>query len=126
MAVRYSKIYCYSLCLVRMFGNDDGSIWTLIGAVFLQLLRLGQGYILSDEVKIKIRKVNNMDYGLLGMYLFLSVIAIGSLVYVKIEDHKEQKNNSYELESFSMYIALALLGVGMVIYAKIEDRKKGK
>ena len=32
-----------------------------------------------------------MDYGLLGMYLFLSVIAIGSLVYVKIEDHKEQK-----------------------------------
>ena len=55
----------------------------------MQLLRLGQGYILSDEVKIK--KVNNMDYGLLGMYLFLSVIAIGSLVYVKIEDHKEQK-----------------------------------
>ena len=32
-----------------------------------------------------------MDYGLLGMYLFLSIIAIGSLVYVKIEDHKEQK-----------------------------------
>lgn len=86
-----AKYIVTAYVLVRMFGNDDGSIWTLIGAVFLQLLRLGQGYILSDEVKIKIRKVNNMDYGLLGMYLFLSVIAIGSLVYVKIEDHKEQK-----------------------------------
>lgn len=32
-----------------------------------------------------------MDYGILGMYLFLSVIAIGSLVYVKIKDRKEQK-----------------------------------
>ena len=68
-----------------------------------------------------------MDYGLLGMYLFFSVIAIGSLVYVKIEDHKEQKKTiAMNWNLFSMYIALALLGVGMVIYAKIEDRKKGK
>ena len=34
-----------------------------------------------------------MDYGLLGMYIFLALIAIGSFIYVKIEDRKEQKNS---------------------------------
>ena len=34
-----------------------------------------------------------MDYGLLGMYIFLALIAIGSFIYVKIEDRKEQKKN---------------------------------
>ena len=31
-----------------------------------------------------------MDYGLLGMYIFLALIAVGSFIYVKIEDRKEQ------------------------------------
>ena len=34
-----------------------------------------------------------MDYGLLGMYIFLALIAVGSFIYVKIEDKKEQKNS---------------------------------
>ena len=34
-----------------------------------------------------------MDYGLLGMYIFLALIAVGSFIYVKIEDRKEQKKN---------------------------------
>ncbi len=34
-----------------------------------------------------------MDYGLLGMYIFLALIAVGSFIYVKIEDRKEQKNS---------------------------------
>ena len=34
-----------------------------------------------------------MDYGLLGMYIFLALISIGSFIYVKIEDRKEQKKN---------------------------------
>ena len=46
MAVRYSKIYCYAYVLVRMFGNDDGSIWTLIGAVFFAALTFGTGLYL--------------------------------------------------------------------------------
>ena len=32
--------------LVRMFGNDDGSIWTLIGAVFFAALTFGTGLYL--------------------------------------------------------------------------------
>jgi len=31
-----------------------------------------------------------MDYGLLGMYIFLALIAIGSFIYVKIEDRKQK------------------------------------
>ena len=34
-----------------------------------------------------------MDYGLLGMYIFLALIAVGSFIYVKIEDRKGQKKN---------------------------------
>ena len=34
-----------------------------------------------------------MDYGLLGLYIFLALIAVGSFIYVKIEDRKEQKNS---------------------------------
>ena len=34
-----------------------------------------------------------MDYGLLGRYIFLALIAVGSFIYVKIEDRKEQKNS---------------------------------
>ena len=34
-----------------------------------------------------------MDYGLLGMYIFLALIVVGSFIYVKIEDRKEQKNS---------------------------------
>ena len=49
-----------------------------------------------------------MDYGLLGMYLFLSVIAIGSLVYVKIEDHKEQKKQELSIRIFILSISLML------------------
>ena len=41
----------------------------------------------------KNRKGNNMDYGLLGMYIFLALIAVGSFIYVKIEDRKEQKSS---------------------------------
>ncbi len=33
-----------------------------------------------------------MDYGLLGMYIFLALIAIGSFVYVKLEDRKQKRN----------------------------------
>ena len=32
-----------------------------------------------------------MDYGLLGMYIFLALIAIGSFVYVKLEDRKQKR-----------------------------------
>ena len=34
-----------------------------------------------------------MDYGLLGLSIFLALIAVGSFIYVKIEDKKEQKNS---------------------------------
>ena len=34
-----------------------------------------------------------MDTGLLGMYIFLALIAIGSFIYVKIEDKKGAKEN---------------------------------
>ena len=34
-----------------------------------------------------------MDYGLLGMYIFLALIAVGSFIYVKIEDRRDQKNS---------------------------------
>ena len=33
-----------------------------------------------------------MDYGLMGMYFFLALIAIGSFVYVKLEDRKKKRN----------------------------------
>ena len=33
-----------------------------------------------------------MDYGLMGMYIFLAFIAIGSFVYVKLEDRKKKRN----------------------------------
>lgn len=33
-----------------------------------------------------------MDYGLMGMYIFLALIAIGSFVYVKLEDRKKKRN----------------------------------
>ena len=33
-----------------------------------------------------------MEYGLLGMYIFLALIAIGSFVYVKIEDRKQKRS----------------------------------
>lgn len=32
-----------------------------------------------------------MDYGLLGMYIFLALIAVGSFIYVKIEDKKSKR-----------------------------------
>lgn len=32
-----------------------------------------------------------MSYGLLGMYIFLALIAIGSLVYSKWEDKHQQQ-----------------------------------
>ena len=52
-----------------------------------------QEYLFMPKLMIaKNRKGNNMDYGLLGMYIFLALIAVGSFIYVKIEDRKEQKN----------------------------------
>ena len=33
-----------------------------------------------------------MDYGLMEMYIFLALIAIGSFVYVKLEDRKKKRN----------------------------------
>lgn len=33
-----------------------------------------------------------MDYGLMGMYVFLALIAIGSFVYVKLEDRKKKRS----------------------------------
>ena len=33
-----------------------------------------------------------MDYGLMGMYIFLALIAIGSFVYVKLEDRKKKRS----------------------------------
>ena len=48
-------------------------------------------YILLKKVKIKkIRKENNMDTGLLIMYIFVAIIIVGSLVYSKLEDKKEK------------------------------------
>ena len=46
-------------------------------------------YILLKKVKIKkIRKENNMDTGLLIMYIFVAIIIVGSLVYSRLEDKK--------------------------------------
>lgn len=46
-------------------------------------------YILSKRIKIKkIRKENNMDTGLLIMYIFVAIIIVGSLVYSRLEDKK--------------------------------------
>ena len=53
-----SKYIITAYVLVRMFGKEDDSVWTL-----------------------------------LGMYIFLALIAVGSFIYVKIEDRKEQKNS---------------------------------
>ena len=36
-----AKYIVTAYVLVRMFGNDDGSIWTLIGAVFFAALTFG-------------------------------------------------------------------------------------
>lgn len=32
-----------------------------------------------------------MDIGLLGMYVFLAIIALGSLIYSNVENKREQK-----------------------------------
>ena len=34
-----------------------------------------------------------MDTGLLIMYIFVAIIIVGSLVYSRFEDKKEQKNS---------------------------------
>ena len=39
----------------------------------------------------KNRKGNNMDYGLLVMYVFLALIIAGSLIYSKWEDKHQQQ-----------------------------------
>ena len=83
-----SKYIITAYVLVRMFGKEDDSVWTLVSAVLLAALLFGMGLYL-----VKRGKENNMDYGLLGMYIFLALIAIGSFIYVKIEDRKEQKKN---------------------------------
>ncbi len=33
-----------------------------------------------------------MSYGLFGMYVFLALIAIGSVLYFKIEDWKQKRS----------------------------------
>ena len=67
---------------------------------------IGVGYLVSSTLvwngvifcqtrkrEFKKERKINMDYGLLGMYIFLALIAVGSFIYVKIEDRKEQKNS---------------------------------
>jgi hypothetical protein len=69
-------------------------------------LDIGVGYLVSSTLvwngvifcqtrKREFKKERKiiMDYGLLGMYIFLALIAVGSFIYVKIEDRKEQKNS---------------------------------
>ena len=41
-----AKYIVTAYVLLRMFGNDEGSIWTLIGAVFFAALTFGTGLYL--------------------------------------------------------------------------------
>lgn len=84
-----SKYIITAYILAEMFGKDNDSIllW-LEPQSQLQPLSL-VAYILLKKVKIKkIRKENNMDTGLLIMYIFVAIIIVGSLVYSRLEDKK--------------------------------------
>ena len=89
-----SKYIITAYVLVRMFGKEDDSVWTLVSAILLAALLFGMGlyFVKRGKENFKERKII-MDYGLLGMYIFLALIAVGSFIYVKIEDRKEQKNS---------------------------------
>ena len=84
-----SKYIITAYILAEMFGKDNDSIWAVQELQFqLQPLSL-VAYILLKKVKIKkIRKENNMDTGLLIMYIFVAIIIVGSLVYSRLEDKK--------------------------------------
>lgn len=90
-----SKYIITAYVLVRMFGKEDDSVWTLVSAILLAALLFGMGLYFVKRGKENLKKERKiiMDYGLLGMYIFLALIAVGSFIYVKIEDRKEQKNS---------------------------------
>ena len=90
-----SKYIITAYVLVRMFGKEDDSVWTLVSAILLAALLFGMGLYFVKRGKREFKKERKiiMDYGLLGMYIFLALIAVGSFIYVKIEDRKEQKNS---------------------------------
>ena len=90
-----SKYIITAYVLVRMFGKEDDSVWTLVSAILLAALLFGMGLYFVKRGKENFKKERKiiMDYGLLGMYIFLALIAVGSFIYVKIEDRKEQKNS---------------------------------
>lgn len=81
--------------LVRMFGKEDDSVWTLVCCYLVSSTLVWNGVIFCQTRKRETKKERKiiMDYGLLGMYIFLALIAVGSFIYVKIEDRKEQKNS---------------------------------
>lgn len=84
-----SKYIITAYILAEMFGKDNDSIWAVVGAVVLVAASFVGGLYLIKRIKIKkIRKENNMDTGLLIMYIFVAIIIVGSLVYSRLEDKK--------------------------------------
>ena len=91
-----SKYIITAYVLVRMFGKEDDSVWTLVSAILLAALLFGMGLYFvkrgkENLKKVKIRKKNNMDTGLFIMYGFLVLLAAGIFIYAKIDDRKERK-----------------------------------
>ena len=84
-----SKYIITAYILAEMFGKDNDSILAVVGAVVLAAASFVGGLYLIKKGKIKkIRKENNMDTGLLIMYIFVAIIIVGSLVYSRLEDKK--------------------------------------
>lgn len=84
-----SKYIITAYILAEMFGKDNDSIWAVVGAVVLAAASFVGGlYLIKKDKNKKIRKGNNMDTGLLIMYIFVAIIIVGSLVYSRLEDKK--------------------------------------
>lgn len=87
-----SKYIITAYILSQMFGKDNDSWWSFIGAVLLAVLLFALGYYLIKKEKIKIRKGSKMSNGLLAMYIFLAVFATGLVIYSKMSDRKDRRN----------------------------------
>ncbi len=85
-----SKYIITAYILAKMFGKDNDSILAVVGAVVLAAASVCWWLVsVLKKAKIKkIRKENNMDTGLLIMYIFVAIIIVGSLVYSRLEDKK--------------------------------------
>ncbi len=74
--------------------------------------------------EIEKRKENNMDAGLLSMYVALMLLGLGMIVFSKFKIEEREAKMSTGL--FIMIGLLLLLAAGIFIYAKIDDRKEQK